>query len=285
MITTATVGRADRLTALLAADTRFASGAGVEPQLIQLSATAVADAADAVQSALDGSSALLMDPALLTEPVVANGLRARRAPVLLALTGRHERAVQSSLAAVATGRLGLPWNVQADLVLATGAPVGLIGAAVDPLDVVLRTVRLPVTEVVARCHSVPGNAATGEAGHATVQCRHHNGVTSTVVVGVVPEPGNEATDVVRHRYRVSGSHGELVIDATKPALAVRTARGSARRWGAPPAGQLLLDGVVAQLAGGPTLTPPEAVTALADLVEAIQESVASGQPVTVATGR
>lgn len=275
MITTATIGRADRLTALLAADARFAPADDAEPQLIQLGATAVADDSDAVRSALDNPGALLVDPALLTEPIVAQGLRTRRASVLLALTGRHERAVQSALAAVAAGRLGLPWNVQADLVLATGARAGLIGAAVDPLDVVLRTVRLPVIEVMA----------SERIGHATVQCRHHNGVTSTVVVGAVLEPGNEAGEVVRHRYRVSGSHGELVIDATKPALAVRTARGSARRWGAPPAGQMLLDGVVAQLAGGPALTPPDAVTALAALVEAVQQSVASGQPVTVPTGQ
>src|SRR5262249_52559927 len=133
-------------------------------------------------------------------------------------------ALRSVRAAVRSGRVGLPWNVQADFFVAGGGPAPpgeLLNLAAYPIDVGLSLAAAPVRRV----HALAGSH-WHDSPHdlVTVLLDHDNGVTSTIVCGRtkglrdVPPAG-----IALHRYRISGSHGVLTSDATKPALHVHTA--------------------------------------------------------------
>lgn len=118
---------------------------------------------------------------------------------------RFQPAVRSARGALAAGRIGLPWNVQADYLAADphARPESL---ALHCIDTVRALTALPVREVFAR-----------SADSALVlMLGHDRGVTSTLVVGRAP--GETPDGLVRHRYRLSGSHGLLDVDAQRPAI-------------------------------------------------------------------
>ncbi|MBB5791264.1 hypothetical protein [Jiangella mangrovi] len=114
---------------------------------------------------------------------------------------RFQPAVRAARAAVAAGRIGLPWNLQGDLVSADtdARPQSL---AVHAVDTARALVGLPVRAV-----------RTHDAGSVLLLLlTHDHGVTSTLAVGHAPGADT-------HRYRISGSHGMLDVDASKPAWA------------------------------------------------------------------
>jgi predicted dehydrogenase len=182
-------------------------------------------------------------------------------------------ALRSASAAVRAGRVGLPWNVQADFVVAGGdpAPGGeLSNLGLYPVDAVCSILGLGVTEVWA----------TGSDSLVTLMLDHPNGVTSTVVCGRTPPvPGIPPAGLATHRYRVSGSHGVLTVDATKPALRVRTAEKQATAWTGPGT----VDALLGVLAGGIRTGRPEIGVADAvrvqRIIEAAGRSIATGAPV------
>jgi predicted dehydrogenase len=155
---------------------------------------------------------------------------------------RFGRALRSATAAVRGGRVGLPWNVQCDFIVAGGdpAPTGeLVNLALYPIDTVLTLLGLEVVRV----HAVGG------ADRVTLLLDHEHGVTSTIVCGRLAELGDvPPSGLAVHRYRISGSHGVLAVDALKPHLTVRTGAGRALAWTGGTTVDALLDAVAA---GGP----------------------------------
>lgn len=114
---------------------------------------------------------------------------------------RFQPAIAAARTAVAAGKVGLPWNLQADLISADTAarPASL---AVHAIDTARALLGLPVRTV-----------RTHDAGSVLLlRLTHDHGVTSTLAVGHAPGADT-------HRYRVSGSHGMLDVDARKPAWA------------------------------------------------------------------
>lgn len=187
------------------------------------------------------------------QQIALAGIEAESGQVFPVLTQRFRPAVRSAIGAVASGRLGLPWNIQADYVVTgngddgTGHENTLLTLAADPLDVVIRTLGLPVRRVLARVH---GPVKTPNL--LTIHADHDKGATSTVVVSRGPRSSDTATgDLARQRYRISGSHGVLLVDATKPRLTLRTPSRTTRRWSAPGAMDALLDTIAAVLDGVP----------------------------------
>ncbi|MGI5238325.1 Gfo/Idh/MocA family protein [Dactylosporangium sp. CA-139066] len=191
--------------------------------------------------------------------------------VVPALHQRLGGALRSARAAVRAGRIGLPWNVQCDFVVAGGdpAPAELLNLGIYPIDIVCDLLGLGVTRV----------QATG-GPLDTLLLDHEHGVTSTIVCGRIPAlrdvpPGGLAL----HRYRISGSHGVLVVDATRPALQVRTADGSSAAWTGPGTVDALLDVLAAGVrTGRAELGPLDAVRAQR-VVEAARQSMTSGRGV------
>ncbi|GIJ73878.1 Gfo/Idh/MocA family protein [Virgisporangium ochraceum] len=229
--------------------------------------------ADAVRA---GKHVLADKPlsASLTEALRIQRLAAEHGVVVV--PAHHIRlggALRSARAAVRAGRVGLPWNVQADFLVAGGdpSPLGeLVNLALYPVDAVCSILGLDVTRVYA----------TGGPALVTLMLDHPHGVTSTVVCGRTGTlHGLAPAGLATHRYRVSGSHGVLTVDATKPALRVRTAERQSTAWTGPGTVDALLDVLAAGIrTGRPEIGVADAVRTLR-VIEAAQRSIDTGAPV------
>lgn len=185
--------------------------------------------------------------------------------------------------ALAAGRIGLPWNVQADFVVAGSSPSGEVGPAdpvLFPLDAVLALSGQPVVRVYARA-SRTWTATDAGTAPCLLLLSHRHGLTSTINVGRTQaladtEPGSLAL----HRYRISGSHGVLDIDATLPAVRVRNRAATRGSWrsGASIGGLLEELQAVAEAARKPD--PVDTTAAhLVEILDAAQASAASQRPI------
>ena len=199
----------------------------------------------------------------------------------------HQRlhgVLRSARTELKAGRIGLPWNIQADFFVAGGktAPTGeLMNLALYPIDVVHSLLGLDVLRVYA-CSGKYWNEA--QADFVTLLLDHENGVTSTIVCGRtasmhdVPPAG-----LAVHRYRMSGSHGVILTDATKPTLTVRTSQTRRTKWSGPNTVDLLVDvlhrGIVT---GRPEISASDAIYTQR-IIEAAQRSLDSGVPVQLET--
>jgi len=194
---------------------------------------------------------------------------------LVCMPAHHQRfhpAIRAASAAVAAGRVGLPWNVQGDFLVAGGdpCPLGeLANFGVYPVDVVLAMTALPVTEVFAY--------DIGD-GPAVLCLRHERGMTSTLAVGRVQEVADEP--MALHRYRISGSHGVLVVDPARAPVTVRTAEGRHATWFDQGTLAALVDEFHAAVSTGrrAEVTAADACAAAA-VLEAAAASARTGSPV------
>lgn len=191
---------------------------------------------------------------------------------------RYHRSVQAARAALAAGRIGLPWNVQADF-LVTGGPPCPLGELTNlglyPVDVIRSLVRLPVERVYATV----GSAFGGKEDLAVLCLDHARGLTSTITVGRTPDLAGRRG--LLHRYRISGSHGLLLADAARPAAVVHSARGRSENWlGADTVTAMLDELARAIRAGRPTDLGPADARAAVAVVLAAQQSAARGTPIT-----
>ncbi|MFC6015664.1 Gfo/Idh/MocA family protein [Plantactinospora solaniradicis] len=195
---------------------------------------------------------------------------------VVVVPAHHQRfgaALRSAIGAVRGGRVGLPWNVQCDFVVAGGepAPTGeLVNFGLYPVDVLRALLGLEVRRV----------HATGSPDLVTMLLEHDHAVTSTVVCGRVPALRDvPAGGLAVHRYRISGSHGVLAVDARKPALQVRTAATSGLVWTGPGTVDVLLDVLAAGIAAGRAVLGPHDAVQAQRVIEAAQRSMETGQPV------
>jgi predicted dehydrogenase len=197
---------------------------------------------------------------------------------VLVVPAHHQRlgaALRSAATAVRGGRVGLPWNVQCDFLVAGGdpAPTGeLVNLALYPVDAVHALLGLEVRRV----HAI------GDPDLVTLLLDHDHGVTSTILCGRTTGLADvRPAGLAVHRYRISGSHGVLAVDATKPGVRVRTAEKTTRVWTGPNTVDALLDVLSAGVrTGRAELGVADAVRAQR-VVEAAARSLDSGQPITV----
>jgi predicted dehydrogenase len=165
-----------------------------------------------------------LTPTLAQARQVAEEAAKAGTSVVVAHHHRYHPMITAGAGALRSGKVGLPWNVQADFVVAGGTPCPgqeLLNFGGYPVDVVAALTGLPVRRVYA-----------APAGDLTLLAMDHDqGLTSTIVVGrTTGLAGTNPGGVAQHRYRVSGSHGVLVLDATKPAVTVTTATHQDRQW-------------------------------------------------------
>ncbi len=247
---------------------------------------------DVVTAALRAGKHVLVDkPMALTvaecEKIAAVAAETRR----VCVPAHHQRfspPLRTARDAVAGGRVGLPWNVQADFVVAGGGEVFPLGELVNfapyPIDVVRALTGLEVTDVYATAGARFHDDPAGPDDLAVLCLTHERGLTSTIVVGrSKPLPG--VTGPALHRYRISGSHGTLVTDATRPAVQVRTVSpGPHPRWASAGTVHRLLDDLHTSITTGrpAELGPADAIAAVA-VVTACQESIATGRRVSLSS--
>ncbi|MEV0155819.1 Gfo/Idh/MocA family oxidoreductase [Micromonospora sp. NPDC050686] len=230
----------------------------------------------AVTAALRAGRHVLVDKPMALSATECAAIAAVAAETgLVCLPAHHQRfhpAVRAASAAVASGRVGLPWNVQGDFLVAGGdpCPLGeLANFGVYPVDVVLAMTALPVTEVFAH--------DSGD-GPAVLCLRHERGMTSTLTVGRVQAIPDEPMAV--HRYRISGSHGVLMVDPTRFPVTVRSAAG--RRvtgFGGGTVTALLDEFHAAVSTGRPAAVGADDARAVAAVLEAAARSARTGSPV------
>jgi predicted dehydrogenase len=209
----------------------------------------------------------------------------RRVVVVPAHHLRLGGALRATRAAVRAGRIGLPWNVQADFLVAGGDPVPtgeLVNLALYPIDVVRSLLGLEVRRV----HALAGSHwHRSPQDLVTLLLDHEHGVTSTIVCGRmaglrdVPPAG-----VVVHRYRISGSHGVLATDATKPAVRVHSASRHEATWAGAGTVDALLDVVRDGITTGHAELGPDDAAHVQRVVESAARSLRTGRPVDVEPG-
>ncbi|HEY3686826.1 MAG TPA: Gfo/Idh/MocA family oxidoreductase [Streptosporangiaceae bacterium] len=236
--------------------------------------------AGAVEAALRAGRHVLADKPLAATAAECDAIEAAaRKSGTVCLPAHHHRfgqAVRSAAAALAGGRVGLPWNIQADFLAAGGDPCPdgeLANFGVYPVDVLQALTGLPVRRVHARLHGPAGAERS-----AVLLMDHDHGLTSTVTVGRTPAAADGPMAV--HTYRVSGTSGVLTVDAAKPAATVRTAGARRGVWHGPDTVALLLTELYQAITTGrPAEIGPADAGAALRVIEAARRSAAAGAPV------
>jgi predicted dehydrogenase len=239
-----------------------------------------------VRAALDAGADVLVDRPLAQTAEEAAALVAHAAErgraVIPAYFHRFHPRIRAVRTAIETGRAGLPWSLQADFIVSGGAtlPEGEVeNFAGFPVDIVQYLLGQPVRRV----HAMAGTRfSPGETGPdiAVLHLDHDHEVTSRIVVGRRPGTGSEG---LIHRYSVAGSTGILELDVAAPGILVRDARGLTLPDPlAPDLLHAMLDEVsaIVRRVGRPALTGSAAVE-VAAVMDAVRESLASGQPAAV----
>ncbi|MGP4025843.1 Gfo/Idh/MocA family protein [Actinomadura sp. 3N407] len=199
---------------------------------------------------------------------------------LVCMPAHHHRfgaAVQAAKGALASGRIGLPWNVQADFLVDGGDPCPdgeLVNFGLYPVDVV----RALTGQAVRRVHALPGR----DHGRLTVLLLdHEHGLTSTITVGRLRGTA-DAPGMALHRYRISGSGGVMDVDAARPGASVRTVTGNRAAWHGPGTVGRMLGALHTAVVTGrrPEAGPADALAALR-VTGAAARSLALGTPVPI----
>jgi predicted dehydrogenase len=237
--------------------------------------------ADRIVEALRAGCHVLADkPMTLSLPDAERVAAVAGETGLVCVPAHHHRfgaAVQAARGALASGRVGLPWNVQADFLVDGGDPCPdgeLVNFGLYPVDVVLAL----TGQAVRRVHALSGR----EAGRSAVLLLdHEHGLTSTITVGRLPGTAG-APGMALHRYRVSGSGGVMDVDAARPGATVRTATGTRAAWHGPgTVGRMLSALHAAIVTGRPAeIGPGDAVAALR-VTDAAARSLTLGTPVSL----
>ncbi|MGW3773548.1 Gfo/Idh/MocA family protein [Actinomadura verrucosospora] len=199
---------------------------------------------------------------------------------LVCMPAHHHRfgaAVQAAGRALASGRVGLPWNVQADFLVDGGDPCPdgeLANFGLYPVDVV----RALTGQAVRRVHALP---AGGRGAITVLLLDHEHGLTSTITVGRLRGTA-DAPGMALHRYRVSGSGGVMDVDAARPGASLRTVTGNRAAWHGPgTVGRMLTALHTAVVTGRPPEAGPADALAALRVTRAAARSLALGTPVPI----
>ncbi|MGH3384513.1 MAG: Gfo/Idh/MocA family protein [Nocardioidaceae bacterium] len=228
-----------------------------------------------VVSTLLASAAERDLPVLLDKPTLfgtkALGALVRDLPAATVVAGHHWRfhgAVASARLAVRSGQLGLLHAVHAELIV--GGPDGanplgeLRNLCIHPLDVVESL----LGPLHGRTHAVHAAPSDGAGESWTISMHLEPDVVVSALVGRVRPDVSSAV----HRYRLLGSHGQLLLDLAGPAMSV-----VGRQVDDLPFGPSSVDAMVAQfLAASGRLEPTLSTAAgLSQVVDAVETAATS----------
>lgn len=266
--------------------------------------------ADAVIAAIRAGKHVLADkPLAPTADEVARivaaheELPADQTPVVAVAHHQRFNAKLVPLAgALAAGRIGLPWQIQGDFVVAGGDPIPggeLVNFGLYAVDNLLHLTGQPVIRVHAHAVGEGEDVATGGDADGAVPPRSlfalhldHGSeddwgepgtvrLTSTMVVGRTgPRVGLAPGAVSTHRYRIAGSHGTITMDDADDGIRVHTATTEEHHSVDPGTVHRLVRGWLGAISGrtAPAVGPRQAL-AVARVLDAAAQALESGQPV------
>ena len=193
---------------------------------------AAPDRADVIRAAADAGLHVLADKplALSAQQVQRIAVAARTSGTVVAVAQhlRHHPMVAPLVAGLRGGRVGLPWSVQVDFVVAGGTSAGvheLANLGIYPIDLL----QVLLGQTPQSVHASRAHRGDGEAFVLSID--YTNGVTATIVVCRTPRlAGYAPSQVVLHRYRVAGTIGTLSADLTLPTVTVLGPEGPRRNW-------------------------------------------------------
>ncbi|NNG35751.1 hypothetical protein [Nakamurella aerolata] len=262
-----------------------------------------------LQAAADAGVPVLMDkPTLLPADVLRDWAKRFPTGVTAAHHPRFHPAITACRGRIATGGLGLLHAVHGELLVGSGDgphPLGeLRNLAVYALDVVQALCGYPLHGKGTAQIQPPGPDGTGES--ITISVRVDPDVVVTLLVGRSGDgdaddpsgidqaagqagtspagararaaatralPGTGVPPV--HRYRILGSHGQLLADLDSPVMDLYTDTLSRVPFG-PSSLDCLVDGVIRRTAAQPDLA---SALAMADLITALETSNAEHRAV------
>lgn len=188
--------------------------------------------------------------------------RSTREAAVICMPAHHYRfhpALRAARTAVAEGTIGLPWGLQGEFIVAAGSAVWPLGELANfglyPVDAIRAITALEVRTVYATRGTFfhDGEGAARE-DLAVLALTLEHGVIATTTVGRGPTAGRVTGSAGDRRLRIMGSHGTLVVDASKPALTVSHAGRAEQRYYGADSLPGLLDHLVACVRGD---SPPE----------------------------
>lgn len=249
--------------------------------------------ADAVIAAIRAGKHVLADkPLALTADEVERIVSAlselpadRRPVVAVAHHQRFNAKMIPAAAALAGGRIGLPWHIQGDFLIAGGDPVPggeLINFGLYAVDNLLFLTGQPVARVHA--HALGGGSLFAlHLDHAGEDGRVR--LTSTMVAGrTVEQVGLAPGAVGTHRYRIAGSHGIMSLEDPDDGVTVRTATSASHHSVVPDTvSRLIADWTGAIASGGASSVGPTQALAVARVLDGAAEALRTGQPVALAS--
>lgn len=191
---------------------------------------------------------------------------------------RFHPAVSTARGRTATGGLGLLHAVHGELLVGAGDgphPLGeLRNLAVYALDVVQSLFPFSLHGKAHAVISPPGPDGSGEA--ITLSLRLQPDVAVTLLVGRTgrgsgeSDTGSTASGSV-HRYRILGSHGQLLVDLASPAFDL-VGDGAGRLPFGPSSVQAMIEAVVRGAAGEPSLRTAAELAAILDVLQTSAQS-------------
>ncbi|WP_029138694.1 Gfo/Idh/MocA family oxidoreductase [Nakamurella lactea] len=235
--------------------------------------------ADLLQRSADaGKPAVVDKPTLLPTAVLAD-LAARFPNAVAAHHPRFHPAMTTARGRAVSGGLGLLHAVHGELLVGPGDgphPLGeLRNLAVYALDVVQSL----IGDLHGRAHAVIAQAGPDGSGEAiTLSLRCRPDVAVSLLIGRAGPGAGEANAVpdnsILHRYRILGSHGQLLVDLDSPAFdVIGTHRGRL------PFGPSSVDSLIRSVADGGTRPGLGIAADLAAVIDALNTSAATHRAV------
>ena len=212
---------------------------------------------------------------------------------ILAMPAYHYRfdaAIRGAREEIARGRIGLPYAIHAEFLIATGRTVSSLGElrnfGVYPVDAIRALTGCDVRTVFATVARglIGGVGREGPEDFAFLAMSLDHGIIATTSVGrtgVHTHPKGYPGD---RTIRIAGSHGTLLVDAHRPALWIYGPDRAEQRSFAESSVYLLIDHLVRCVQGetAPDITPEDGLAAVA-VIETAYRSASLGQVLPIAT--
>lgn len=218
-----------------------------------------------------GKAMLVDKPLALTLAECDAIERAATAAGVVCMPAYHYRfhpSIRAARTAVAGGSIGLPWGVQGEFIIAGGTaawPLGeLANFGLYPVDAIRSILGVEVLSVYANRGAFFYGQDPAAEDFAVLALTLEHGILATTSVGRAPTRGHPGGYGGDRRLRIMGSHGTLVVDASKPKLSVYGGGSAVERYYGAESLRLLVDHFVACVRDGqrPEVGPRDARASL-----------------------